>query len=92
MVHFFHGTLLILLHHGRIANDIGEAMITTAFGLIVAIPAMFAYFHLKGQYVSNISKAARIIGNLVHHLVVTTRRVNGGTATGESEGGVEVKL
>jgi hypothetical protein len=53
---------------------------------------MFAYFYLKGQYVSNISKAARIIGNLVHHLVVTTRRVNGGTETGESSGGVEVKL
>jgi biopolymer transport protein ExbB len=76
----------------KLANDIGEAMITTAFGLIVAIPAMFAYFYLKGQYVSNISKAARIIGNLVHHLVVTTRRVNGGTETGESSGGVEVKL
>jgi biopolymer transport protein ExbB/TolQ len=28
----------------KLANSIGEAMITTAFGLIVAIPAMFLYF------------------------------------------------
>jgi biopolymer transport protein ExbB len=76
----------------KLAGDIGEAMITTAFGLIVAIPAMFAYFYLKAKYVSNVSKAARIIGNLVHHLVVTTRRVNSGAPAGESAGGVEVKL
>jgi biopolymer transport protein ExbB len=64
----------------KLANDIGEAMITTAFGLMVAIPAMFVYFYLKGRYLSNVSKLSRVIGDLVHHLVVSSRRAEGGAA------------
>jgi biopolymer transport protein ExbB len=62
----------------KLAGDIGEAMITTAAGLIVAIPFMFAYFYLKGQYNSNVAKGARIIGTLLHHLVVNSRRAENG--------------
>ena len=65
----------------KLAGDIGEAMITTAAGLIVAIPGMFAYFYLKGQYNSNVSKGARLIGNLLHHLIVTSRRSDGGSSS-----------
>jgi biopolymer transport protein ExbB len=62
----------------KLAGDIGEAMITTAAGLIVAIPFMFAYFYLKGMYLSNVAKLSRVIGNLTHHLVVASRRAESG--------------
>jgi biopolymer transport protein ExbB len=58
----------------KLAADIGEAMITTAFGLIVAIPAMFFYFFLKSKFNSNMSKMARILGNLTHELTLSARR------------------
>lgn len=61
----------------KLADDIGEAMITTAAGLIVGIPAMFVYFWLKGQYIANCTKASRLIGDMVHHLVVASRRPAG---------------
>lgn len=60
----------------KLANSIGEAMLTTAFGLIVAIPAMFFYFFLKGQYMANMTRLGRIIGNLTHHLVTASRRAS----------------
>jgi biopolymer transport protein ExbB len=52
----------------KLANDIGEAMITTAFGLIVGIPAMFFYFHLKGQFIANMAKTGRVLGNVSHEM------------------------
>ncbi len=57
----------------QLAADIGEAMITTAAGLLVAIPTMFAYFGFKGQYTTNISRISRILGDLVHQLSEPTR-------------------
>lgn len=57
-----------------LANDIGQALVTTAAGLMIGIPAMFLYFYLKGQYTSNVTRLGRIVGNLSHHLVATTRR------------------
>jgi biopolymer transport protein ExbB len=65
----------------KLAADIGEAMITTAFGLIVAIPAMFFFFFLKSKFNSNMSKMARVIGNLTHELTLSARR--GGQAPQE---------
>lgn len=58
----------------KLASDIGEAMVTTAFGLIVAIPSMFFYFFLKSKFNSNITKLARILGNLTHELTVNVSR------------------
>ena len=57
----------------KLAADIGEAMVTTATGLIVGIPAMFFYFYLKSKYTSNTSQLARMLGNLSHTIVEVAR-------------------
>ncbi len=57
-----------------LAADIGEAMVTTATGLIIAIPTMFLYFFLKSKYMANVSQLNRILGNLAHQLVSSARR------------------
>ncbi|MBU0718962.1 MAG: MotA/TolQ/ExbB proton channel family protein, partial [Planctomycetes bacterium] len=61
-----------------LATNIGEAMITTAFGLLVGIPAMFFYFYYKSKYMSFVSQLGRILGNLSHQLVATARRAADG--------------
>jgi biopolymer transport protein ExbB len=66
----------------KLAGDIGEAMITTAAGLIIAIPAMFAYFYFKAQFTSNVARVSRLLGNLAHHLSVTLK--NGGVVENDS--------
>ena len=66
----------------KLAGDIGEAMITTAAGLMIAIPAMFAYFYFKAQFTSNIARVSRLLGNLAHHLGVTLK--NGGVVENDS--------
>jgi biopolymer transport protein ExbB len=58
----------------QLASHIGEAMITTAAGLLVAIPTLFAYFFLKSRFVANVSQMNRILGNLAHSLVEVARR------------------
>ena len=57
----------------KLAADIGEAMITTAAGLIVAIPCMFAYFYFKGNFTSNVARVSRLIGDLIHLMGVTIK-------------------
>ncbi|MBM4162868.1 MAG: MotA/TolQ/ExbB proton channel family protein [Lentisphaerae bacterium] len=52
----------------KLAANIGEAMITTAAGLIVAIPSMFTYFYFKAQFTSNVARVSLLLGNLSHHL------------------------
>jgi biopolymer transport protein ExbB len=47
-----------------LANNIGEALITTEAGLIIAIPAMAFYFILKTGFIKNVARAARQIGDL----------------------------
>lgn len=59
----------------KLADDIGVAMITTAAGLIVAIPAMFAYFGFKAQYTSNISRISSLLGELTYHLGVGAKKI-----------------
>ena len=61
-----------------LAADIGEAMVTTATGLVIGIPAMFLYFYLKGKYTSNVTRLGRVLGNLSHHLVAASRRAASG--------------
>jgi len=56
-----------------LAADIGEAMVTTAAGLIIGIPCMFFYFFLKTRFMSNVSEMSRILGNLCHQLVAALR-------------------
>lgn len=57
-----------------LAENIGEAMVTTATGLIIAIPAMFFFFFLKSKFSSNVSELNRVLGNLTHNLVSIARR------------------
>lgn len=61
-----------------LAADIGEALVTTATGLMIGIPAMFLYFYLKSRYTTNVSRLGRVLGNLSHHLVTASRRAESG--------------
>lgn len=51
-----------------LADNISEALITTAVGLVVGIPAMFAFFFFKSRYARLTSRLARICGDLHHSL------------------------
>ncbi|MDI6775084.1 MAG: MotA/TolQ/ExbB proton channel family protein [Verrucomicrobiota bacterium] len=57
-----------------LAADIGEAMITTFAGLVVGIPSMVFYFYLKSRYSENLTRLGRVLGNLSHELVATSRQ------------------
>ena len=52
-----------------VSAGIAEALITTAVGLIVGIPAMFAYFVFKSRYAKLTSRIARTCGDLHQTLV-----------------------
>lgn len=69
-----------------LAGDIGEAMITTAAGLIIGIPAMFGYFYFKTRYLSNVAEMNRLLGNLCHHLVTSARRRQDGAGSASQRG------
>ena len=58
----------------KLAADIGEAMITTASGLMVAIPAIFAYFGFKAQFTANLARINSVAGELVHTLDAAYRK------------------
>jgi biopolymer transport protein ExbB len=62
----------------ELAGNIGEAMITTAYGLIVGIPAMFFYFYIKGHFQQNMARIGRIVGNQSHQLKEIRQRVADG--------------
>ncbi|MBT5900850.1 MAG: MotA/TolQ/ExbB proton channel family protein [Opitutaceae bacterium] len=51
-----------------LADNISEALITTAVGLVVGIPAMFAFFFFKSRYARLTSRVARICGDLHYTL------------------------
>lgn len=62
----------------KLAEDIGEAMVTTWFGLVVGIPMMFLYFWLKGGYQAKFAKIARLLGNISHQIKDTFVRIEAG--------------
>ena len=51
-----------------LAGNIGEALITTAAGLIIAIPVMIGYFYFKYSFSQSMASAGRIIGVLMNTL------------------------
>ena len=51
-----------------LAGDIGEALITTASGLIVGIPAMLAYFVLKNRLSSAVVATSQVAADLMDEL------------------------
>jgi len=57
-----------------LADNISEALITTASGLIVAIPAMFFFFFFKNKYGKITSSVSRIIGDFHHEFVAAVRK------------------
>jgi biopolymer transport protein ExbB len=48
-----------------LAGNIGEALITTATGLIIAIPAMIAYFIFKNNFIKHMSTMGRMVSHLL---------------------------
>jgi biopolymer transport protein ExbB len=51
-----------------LAADIGEALVTTATGLIVAIPAMLFYFYFKNNFMKAMASMGRITGGMMDAL------------------------
>ena len=51
-----------------LAANIGEALVTTATGLIIAIPAMIFYFYFKGSFMKTMAHMGRMTGNLLNNL------------------------
>ncbi len=49
-----------------LAGNIGEALITTAAGLIIAIPAMIAYFIFKNNFIKHMSTMGRMVGHFMN--------------------------
>lgn len=49
-----------------LAGHIGEALITTAAGLTIAIPAMIAYFIFKNNFIKHMSGMERVLGHLMN--------------------------
>jgi len=60
-----------------LANNISEALITTATGMIVGIPAMFFFFYFKNKYGKITSSVSRIIGDFHHEFVASLRKSQG---------------
>lgn len=48
-----------------LAGNIGEALITTAAGLIIAIPAMISYFIFKNNFIKHMSTMGRMISHFL---------------------------
>ena len=55
-----------------LAGDIGEALITTAAGLIIGIPAMVAYFIMRSRLSSQITATAQTATDLIDLLAGQT--------------------
>lgn len=47
-----------------LAGNISEALITTATGMIIGIPAMFFFFFFKNRYGKITSRVGRVVGDL----------------------------
>ena len=51
-----------------LAGDIGQALMTTATGLTIGIPAMIFYFFFKNRLAARMTDTAQAASNLVDHL------------------------
>lgn len=66
-----------------LANNISEALITTASGLIVGIPAMIIYFFFKNRYMGLVSALNRMSGDVLETLKQEAARASSGLAPTE---------
>ena len=55
-----------------LAGHIGEALVTTATGLIIAIPTMIFYFYFKNNFLKTMASLGRITGRLLDALTSET--------------------
>ncbi len=51
-----------------LASNIGEALVTTATGLIIAIPAMLFYYYFRNSFIKTSASLGRNIGGLLDTL------------------------
>ncbi|MCO5061548.1 MAG: MotA/TolQ/ExbB proton channel family protein [Kiritimatiellae bacterium] len=56
-----------------LANNIGEALITTATGLIIGIPVMVFYFFFKNRFTSVVASINRSCGDILESLASAGR-------------------
>ena len=54
----------------ELAGGIGEALVATAGGLLLAIPAMFGYFHFRGQVQTGMADVHKTLNDMVDTLSV----------------------
>lgn len=52
----------------ELAGNIGEALVTTATGLIIAIPAMLSYYYFRNSFIKSTATLGRNIGGLLDTL------------------------
>jgi len=67
-----------------LAGNIGEALITTATGLIIAIPAMICYFVFKNNFIKHMSTMGRMVS---HFMSVHRSAQASGAVEADSESG-----
>lgn len=53
---------------GQLAGNISEALVTTASGLVVALPAIFAFFFFRDKLVAHVSSVDRQCGKTLNTL------------------------
>ncbi len=58
-----------------LADNISEALITTASGLIVGIPVMIIYFYFKNRYTGLISALNRMSGEILEKMKQSAQRL-----------------
>ena len=51
-----------------LAGNIGEALVTTATGLIIAIPAMLFYYGFRNSFIKTAASLGRNVGGLLDTL------------------------
>jgi len=59
---------------GVLANNISEALITTASGLVVAIPSLIAFYYFKNKYGKISSRVGKQVGDLFFNMMVAVRQ------------------
>lgn len=59
---------------GVLANNISEALVTTASGLTVAIPSLIAFYFFKNKYGKIASQVGKRVGDLFFNFMVAVRR------------------
>jgi len=63
-----------------LADNISEALITTATGLIIGIPAMISYLYFKNKFTTIIASLNRTLGNIFEKFKLAVKRTQRGAS------------